>query len=56
LVFEKEYWNVQAFKKSGNAEFNEYPYENIRISVLFRKEYRIELAFKIGNVGFNKYP
>jgi hypothetical protein len=42
-------------KKNGNAEFNEYPCENIRIYVLFRREYQIELAFKIENVGFNKY-
>lgn len=42
-------------KKNRNVEFNEYPCENIRISMVFRREYQIELAFKIENVGFNKY-
>jgi hypothetical protein len=40
---------------AGNTGFNEYPCENIRIYVVFRREYQIELAFKIENVGFNKY-
>jgi hypothetical protein len=34
--------------KNGNAEFNEHPYRDTKVHVVFKKEYRIDLAFKMG--------
>jgi len=33
--------------KNGNVEFNEHPYGDTKVHVVFRKEYQIDLAFKM---------